>query len=323
MRSSNSGLLRRERPAGPPLQQGINFAGWTSGAFDGARASASIKALAATGATWVSIVVTQYQDTAGSTTIAPTGATVSDAGLTSMIQQAHALHLMVSLDPHVNTLSGAFRGTIGQSFTSQQWTEWFSSYRTFIDHYADLAQRLGVEQLVVGTELTMASTHARPWESLVADIRGRFSGSLTYAANHGGEEEAITWWNVLNYIGVDAYYPLDTSSPDYGWSKYVAQLSALSARWNHEPILFTEIGYRSIVGSPSRPWDSTLSGSVSPETQADAYNAAFRALGSEPWFAGMYWWVWSPEIPNGPSDGGFSPQGKPAEGELVTWYGRK
>jgi hypothetical protein len=157
----------------------------------------------------------------------------------------------------------------------------------------------------------------------VADLRGRFNGPLTYAANHGGEEESITWWNDLNYIGIDAYYPLESSSHDFGWSKYLTQLSALSVRWNNEPILFTEIGYRSIVGSPRRPWDSTLSGDVSTETQAAAYDAAFHALASEPWFAGMYWWVWSPEIPNGPRDGGYSPQGKPAEEQLIDWYGGK
>jgi hypothetical protein len=317
-----AGLLEQDRSAGTTVQEGINFAGWTVNAFSGPKASASLRALAATGANWVSIVVTQYQDTADSTSIFPGRGTVSDTGLAGMIEQARALHLNVSLDPHVNTLTGAFRGTIGTSFTPEQWTTWFASYRTFILHYATLAQRLGVGQLVVGTELEQASTHADDWKSLVTDIRRQFGGSLTYAANHGGEEEAIKWWNVLDYIGIDAYYPVDPSQPDFGWSRYIATLSALSARWGNKPILLTEIGYRSVVGSPDRPWDSTMPGNVSTETQAAAYAGAFHAFASEPWFAGMYWWVWSPEIPNGPQDDGYSPQNKPAEQQLAIWYGR-
>jgi hypothetical protein len=315
-----TGLLERSRPKGTTVQQGINFAGWSSNAFSTSAATSSLRALAATGATWVSVVVEQYQATNASTKISPTKRTVSDGGIASIVEHAHALHLNVALKPQIDVLDGAFRGTIGETFTPAQWSAWFASYRAFIAHYATLAQRLGVQQFVVGTELTEASSHAQEWGSLVSMIRSKFSGSLTYAANYGSEVEGITWWNDLNYIGVDAYYPLDSSEPDFGWSTYLDELAALSKQWG-KPILLTEIGYRSVVGAASEPWNFTMTGPVDTAIQSDAYVAAFRAFASKSWFAGMYWWAWSPQLPNGPSNNGYSPQNKPAEKQLLAWYG--
>jgi hypothetical protein len=315
-----TGLLERARPKGSTVQQGINFAGWSKDAFSSSAATSSLQALAATGATWVSVVVEQYQETIASTNIFPTARTVSDAGIASIVEQAHALHLNVVLKPQIDVLSGAFRGTIGETFTPDQWSAWFVSYRRFISHYATLAQHLGVEQFVVGTELTEASQHAPEWKSLISTIRSKYSGPLTYAANYGSEVEDITWWNDLNYIGVDAYYPLDSSEPDYGWSPYLQQLAALAKQWG-KPILLTEIGYRSVAGSVSEPWNFALTGPVDTQTQSSAYAAAFRAFASKRWFAGMYWWAWSPQLPNGPTDDGYSPQNKPAEKQLLAWYG--
>ncbi|HTT60010.1 MAG TPA: hypothetical protein VMF33_08175 [Acidimicrobiales bacterium] len=304
------------------MQQGINFAGWSRGAFSTAAATTSLQDLASTGATWVSVVVEQYQRTNASTTIFPTARTVSDAGIARIVEQAHALHLNVVLKPQIDVLDGAFRGTIGETFSPLQWTAWFSSYRRFISHYAALAQRLGVQQFVVGTELTEASEHAPEWKSLVSLVRSKFTGSLTYAANYGNEVEDITWWNTVNYIGVDAYYPLDPSEPNFGWSPYVEQLAALAKQWG-KPVLLTEIGYRSVAGAASQPWNFTLSGPVDTQTQSSAYAAAFRAFAAKRWFAGMYWWAWSPQISNGPTDTGYSPQNKPAEKQLLAWYGGK
>jgi hypothetical protein len=318
-----TGLLEQSRPAGTSVQQGADFTGWATDAFSGAKADNSLQALAAAGAKWVSINLVQFQTSTSSTSIFPTSGTVSAASLTSIIKRAHALGLNVSLKPMVDTLSGVWRGEIGQTFTPAQWTAWFKSYDKFMLRYAELAQSLGVQQLVVGTELQEASSHASNWVSLVNAIRVKFKGSLTYGANWNYEAENITWWNHLNYIGVDAYYPLDPTQPDYGWQEYLTQLSALSESFNNEPILFTEIGYMSTAGTLSDPGNYALAGTgpVDLTEQADAYQATFEAIQSEPWLAGIYWWSWSPSNIDGATDGGYSPQNKPAEQVLTSWYG--
>jgi hypothetical protein len=318
-----TGLLEQSRPAGTTVQQGADFAGWSTDAFSGAVADASLQALAATGAKWVSINLEQYQTSTSTTKIFPTSDTVSAAGLTTSIREAHALGLNVSLKPMVDPLTGVWRGEIGTTFTPAEWTAWFKSYDKFMLRYAVLAQSLGVQQLVVGTELQQASSHASNWVSLVNAIRGKFKGSLTYAANWSYEAQNITWWNHLNYIGVDAYYPLDPSQPDYGWQEYLTQLSSLSARYDNEPILFTEIGFMSTAGTLSDPGKYSLAGTASVDLaeQADAYEATFEAIQSEPWLAGIYWWSWEPANIDGVTDGGYSPQNKPAEEVLTSWYG--
>jgi hypothetical protein len=315
------GLFPQTNPHGDAVQQGINFVGWSTDAYTGTAANNSLRALASTGANWVAVVVEQYQTSADSTSIFPTSSTVSNASISSIVAQAHALHLNVTLRPLIDTLSGAYRGTIGASFTPSQWATWFASYQTYILNYAALAQRLGVQQLVIGTELEEASTHASEWLSLIKKIRRVYGGSLTYAANFGSEVESISWWGALNDIGVDAYYSLNPTEPDFGWSTYLTQLSALSRRFDNKPILFTEVGYTSMANTASEPWNYTVNSPLSLTAQSDAYQATFQAVASEPWLAGMYWWAWSPQIPNGPTDSGYSPQNKPAEQVLTSWYG--
>ena len=99
-------------------------------------------------------------------------------------------------------------------------------------------------------------------------------------------------------------------------------MADLSARWDGKPILFTEIGYRSLDGGNQNLWAPwMLDRPVDLGEQADCYLAAFESAWDEPWFAGMYWWDWSadPDV-GGSRDGGFTPFGKPAEGVLRSWY---
>jgi len=61
---------------------------------------------------------------------------------------------------------------------------------------------------------------------------------------------------------------------------------------------------------------------VDLQEQAQCYQAAFESLYDQPWFGGMFWWVWSPDpFDGGPCDDGFTPHDKPAEDVLRAWYG--
>ncbi len=76
-----------------------------------------------------------------------------------------------------------------------------------------------------------------------------YKGLLTDAANHDGEEKDKTWWNAVDIIGVDAYYPIlpNVNSPTVdqivsAWQPYLDVLTNLTTFWSM-PIMFTEIGY--------------------------------------------------------------------------------
>ena len=190
-------------------QNGISFATWWSGQYSRPDADLALSNLAATGANWISLIVTGYQDTITSTAIFTNTATPTDADLIHVITQAHSLGLQVMLKPHLDLANDPahWRGQIGQTFTETQWAAWFAAYQMFINRYAQLAQTYSAEQFCVGTELSATESRANDWRTAIAGIRSRYSGPLTYAANHGSEA-SLTWWDAVDYIGVDAYYPL-------------------------------------------------------------------------------------------------------------------
>ena len=137
------------------IQNGISYMTWRSIWSSPLGYDRSLADLATTGADWVSVIVTNYQDTITSTTIITTINTPTDADLVHAITQAHSLGLKVMLKPHVDLANDPihWRGDIGQGFTETQWATWFASYQSFIYHYAQLAQAYDVEQFCVGTEL--------------------------------------------------------------------------------------------------------------------------------------------------------------------------
>jgi hypothetical protein len=317
------------------FQKGISYATWWSGQYSEPGADLSLGRLAETGANWISLIVTAYQDTPGSTVIDRTDPqTPTDADLIHVIQQAHALGLKVMLKPHLDLRNEEendwWRGHIGDDFSSEsQWDAWFASYRVFIEHYAALAETYGADQFCIGTELLGTTHRTADWRAVVAGVRANYSGPITYAALHSGEEMAITWWDAVDYIGVDAYYPLffepayhpTTDELEASWQEPKAIMEELAATYD-KPVILTEIGYRSHHGCAQHPWDSLAQSPLDMEEQANAYEAAFQQLYSEPWLGGIYWWTWHPDrFESGRCDDGYSPHQKPAEEVLRAWYG--
>jgi hypothetical protein len=308
----------------------MSYAGWWSGEYSQPEADLALQNLAATGSNWIALIVTGHQNTIGSTTISFTDPqTPTDADLIHVITLAHKRGLKVMLKPHVDLrVSNQWRGQIGEDFdTNGEWNAWFSSYRKFIEHYAQLAETHGVDQFAVGTELKGTTHREDDWRAVVAAVRQRYHGPITYAALYGGEETAVTWWDAVDYIGIDAYYELtnknDPSLAELkeGWVAPVNTLTNLANTWG-KPILFTEIGYRSVDGANRIPWHSTGEGVIDLQEQADAYQAAFESVYNQPWFAGMFWWYWrTSPFKGGACDTDYTPYQKPAEDVLRSWYG--
>lgn len=310
--------------------KGIAYAGWSAEGYSNASSDLALSHVAETGADWISLVVTAYQDTLASTTIYRTEGTPTDEGLVRAMAAARALGLKVMLKPHIDLWRDPehWRGEIGTAFDAEdKWRAWFSSYRALLEHFAALAEAHGAGMLCVGTELEGTSRREAEWRSVIDAVRAIYHGPLIYASNHSGEESRLTWWDAVDLIGVDAYYAL-TDHPDptagdlaEGWSSPRERLAGLASRWG-KSIVFTEIGYRSISGTASHPWDWQIEGELDLEEQAAAYQAAYGAFVDEPWFAGFFWWSWDPDaFTGGKCDTGFGPHDKPAEALLRSWYG--
>jgi hypothetical protein len=309
------------------FQKGITFVSWQKGEYFTPVAEQSLTELASTGANWVAILVTVYQKTASDTQITATKLTPSDEDLTHIISKAHDLGLKVLLKPHIDIESGQWRGEIAFS-AEEDWNAWFDSYRQMIDHYADLAQQTQTEAYSVGTELVSTSGRSTDWERVVEDVRSRFTGKLTYASNFD-EVGNVQWWNALDYIGVDAYFPLPTPSDnptveelEAAWADqgYLITLKQLSDEYNR-PVLLTEIGYRSVKGANEAPWEWHDHPEIDLALQSNLYEAALETFSKEDWVAGMFFWNWltNPDQ-GGENDPDYTPKGKPAEDVLKRFY---
>lgn len=256
----------------------------------------------------------------------------ADHGLRTTTRQAHAFSMKVMLKPHLWLRRPIDNGWIGEiDFdTEEKWQQWEAEYRTFILHYARLAEEEGIEILAIATELTNP-VKKRPafWKTLAREIRQVYAGELTYAANWYQDFDRTDIWSELDYIGVNAYFPLtDQSNPSMemlmaGWQPYIEQIEAV-VRTYRKPVLLTEIGYKNCEGATIRPWEwprhiEALKTDASE--QVNAYEAMFRAFGQKDWFRGLFVWKWFPD--DGwitPDRIGFSPQNKPAADVLKKWY---
>lgn len=272
----------------------------------------------------------------------------SDRGLRETTRMAKQYGIKTILKPHIwlRDSQGKWRGEIEMG-TEEDWNMWFSNYEEFIMHYARLAEEESIEMLCIGTELHRTCVEREAdWRRLIAKIRSVYSGELTYAANFADEYEEVAFWDELDYIGVQGYFPVaKTETPEVeeilnGWKDHLADLKKYSAKYQ-KPVLFTEIGYKSTKDSGIEPWqwpqrlsEEERESIFSEETQANLYEGMFESLANEPFVAGFHFWKWYPKIPesveresrrrrdDGSFNIDFTPQGKQAERVMAEWFGR-
>jgi hypothetical protein len=290
--------------------------------YDGPQIAQSLAEMAEVGANWVQFTPAWGQNATNASAIGRTPQTINDDHLEGIIALAHTYGLKVFLTPHLN-VPGESRSTISPDDRGA----WFASYTAFISHYAAMAQRLGVEQFAVGSELASISDDRPGWLQVIREVRARYDGTVLYAAEPG-EAERVPFWDALDLIGIDAYYPLtetpttDVSVLQRAWEPIRAEMASGSARYGRK-ILFTEAGYTSQEGTTTRPNDWMLGTPPSESEQAAAYQALLATFSDEPWWEGVYWWVWN-ALPDDGSDHAtnYSPRGKAAEGVVREWWRR-
>lgn len=274
-----------------------------------------VKEIAETNANWVAVIPYGY-------TLPGQSRVVYDSefqwwgerydGAAELIRLAKAQGMQVMLKPQVWTP----QMWVGD-FYPENMKEWEESMTEFTIDFARLADSLEVELFCLATEYKrLAIEHPNYFEELIHQVRAVYSGKLTYAANWD-EYNLVTFWHLLDYIGVNAYFPLsegaETSDEalNRSWDSVGGRLSSWSAQHGKQ-ILFTEFGYRSVPNTTERPWEHD-EGSYDPHAQSLAFEALFRNVWNEPWLAGGFVWKWRffDEV-GGPGDTGFTPQGKPS-----------
>src|SRR6185295_8894399 len=130
-------------------------------------------------------------------------------GLLHAARRAHAQGFAVLWKPHLWVAPDSWPGAIEMP-DEASWREWWTGYRRYVLHQAFLAAWAQAEIFCVGVELDRAAIgpgRERAWRELIAAVRVLYPGAVTYAANWDRAPE-IPFWDALDFVGVDAYYPL-------------------------------------------------------------------------------------------------------------------
>ncbi len=300
--------------------KGMSYVGWWQYAYSGTDSNTSLGNLSNSGCKWIAINVWWFQDTINSTVIEPNYSlySVRPESVKVAVDRCHQLGMKVMLKPNVDLAhdSSHWRGDIIPS------TAWFNAYHSFMNYWADFAEQNNIELLCIGCELinTDGPAWANSWRSVANDVRTHYSGPIVYAANWGDEQNVI-WWDAVDYIGIDAYYPLTDSN-----SSTLAQLTTAwtnransigtwrNNSWPDKDVFFTEVGYGSYDGANRWPWAVYNTFALDINEQNDCYKALLSVCKERSWWKGAFWWAWD----NNPYSGGLSdkdltPKGKPAE----------
>jgi len=248
-------------------------------------------------------------------------------GAKQYIKELRKKEIKIMLKPQIWVWRDEYTGHIEMT-NEDDWKLLEDSYSSFMLLYAELANETKTEILCIGTELeTFIEKRPEYWHNLIIEIKKIYKGKLTYAANWD-EFKHTPFWNDLDYIGVDAYFPVsDEKTPTVtqcleGWKQHKKEIKSLSEKYD-KPILFTEFGYRSVDYTGKEPWKSDRSmTSVNLEAQKNATKALFEIFWEEDWFAGGFIWKWfhNHEKSGGKNNSQFTPQNKPVEMLIKNYF---
>ncbi|MCZ2808560.1 MAG: hypothetical protein O2V44_04305 [Candidatus Bathyarchaeota archaeon] len=314
----------------PVYQKGLSFSAWSNDVFSSSESDESLRLLTETNTEWIALCFSWIQSNTTSHDIhLSSSGTPTPESIKHAITTAHNLGLKVMLKPMVEAVEReeissypVWRGEIQPS------TEWFESYSTFINFFAEFAEQNDVELFSVGCEYKKTTGEKDQWEKIISGVRERYSGPITYSADWTNYQN-IEWWDSVDYVGIDAYFPLSILKYDptfnelkNAWTNYADEIETWLSTVN-KPVIFTEIGYRSGDGTNMAPSNYWSDMPVDLQEQRDCYEAAFQTLWNRSWFYGFYWWTWifDPEE-GGLNDSFHTPQRKPTQDVITHWYSR-
>lgn len=267
--------------------------------FAGEAVAGAMAGIARQGAGWVALEPPIAQPTGTSTEIpADPAASLTLEGVRDGVRAARAAGIKVMLRPRIV----AGDGTPPEKLAPSDPEAWVVSYAKAIQPYVSMAEAEKVELVCLGTRLA-AMQDAEAWKATIEEVRKGYAGKLTYAASHDDETgfRKVAFWPLVDYVGVDAYFPLATvGSPqarhlEEGWAKAVDAVETWRAGGGvDKPVLFTSAGFPSLVGAAADPGHPDNRAPEDEKLQAAAYETFFKVVWPKPWLAGVFWHTWAP-----------------------------
>ncbi len=321
----------------PIFQKGVSYAHEGYQIYNGYlsnKSKASLTKLHDLGTEWISITPFGYLDNKnkpGYLHYSFGAGSENDESVVTALAHARQLKMGAMLKPHIllNNHNWGWPGDVEMK-TEEDWQAFFKYYNSWIRHYAVLAEIYDFDIFCIGTELLHTTkNHQKEWRKIVRNIRSLYNGPLVYAANWWQEFDQITFWDELDYIGMNCYYPLSNSDSSatienlkQGAEQFVRTLESAANKYN-KPVLLTEVGFASTARSWQHPHEDGRDKPPYFDDQVKCYRAVFEILWDKPWFYGFYWWKWPTYLERGGMrHSSYTPNGKPAEMVLAEWYSK-
>ena len=299
--------------------RGTVLTSWSARSYRDPSTRRTLRSLRALGANHVAVLATWYQsDLVGEDMGPDPRRTPEDDAVLYAAREAVEMGFSVTIKPHLDVADGTWRGEIRPADPAA----WFERYTAFARHYAELAEEVGARALVVGTEMKGTESDDR-WREVISAAREVFAGEIIYAANWDSYAD-VAWWDAVDTLGVDAYFPLTSlmdPHPDVvrrAWTLRRDELDAFAAAQG-KGLILAEFGYQDRDGTNTSPWWAPTD-RHDPEEQATCLEAAFQAITTSRHIRGGYVWKTYYD-PFGDLDG-FDVLGKPAEVVLADAWAR-
>lgn len=263
--------------------------------------------------------------------------------------------LRVSLHPSFSTGKLDNDTWWQQGIRNQLWWEmWFEEYRSLVVTYANLAQQIGAEKLIIGGpevlpalpfgQLADGSLSGAPadsearWRELVTDVRERFAGQLAFELEvYDGISQVPPFMDLFDQVHIFWHSPLDEGESG---ELQQAEIEAQIIRVLEQNALFDKpisisLAYLSLENSaaacPQRPDGSCrplsdfsrgqvvdIDLEVDMQAQARIYETFLRAIPDETRIDALYARGFYPAAIL--HDKSLSVYGKPAQDVLAAWF---
>ena len=116
--------------------------------------------------------------------------TSTDTEIVEMTKLLHDSDVRVILKPCLTCLDGAAMHKVSfpdetdcrhiEGVRTDYWREWFDSYISGMRYYAQLAERAGIDALMIGAECVPTEGQNKYWEEVIEEVRKYYSGPITY-----------------------------------------------------------------------------------------------------------------------------------------------
>lgn len=212
----------------------------------------------------------------------------------------------------------------------------FASWSERILELAVVAEQCGADMLSVGMEMYSTHPMADEWRQLIHDVRGVYSGALTYLGlpMYTMQEYPFQAYDLLDYIGM--YYIPDGSAPSEGNTHpkvsdmeiymerqmqeyYEIQVLPVLTQYG-KPIFVWGVGCQNYDGVNMQPMWFQRTGDPDNQEQVDWLEAALRVLSRRPWLYGVS--ATGQWLHRGTFAVSWETGGRPAGDAVSLWYGR-